>query len=79
MLFTRLGYETLEEFQSHPDKPRMTQHEAREEAFKLSGKPGKREDYQIINIQGVAVKPEEDAVPVYTAHEMNSNNPFKGI
>lgn len=73
MLFTHLGYETSEEVQTHPDKPRMTQREAKEEAFKLSGKPRKMEDYQIMNIQGVAVPPTEDAVAVYSALKMNSN------
>jgi hypothetical protein len=72
MLFTNLGYETLEEVQAHPDKPRMTQQEAKEDAFKLSGKPGEMEDYQIIHIQGMAVPPSEDAVPAYSALEMNS-------
>ena len=72
MLFTLHGYKTLEEVQANPDKPRMTQCEAKEEAFKLSGKPGKIEDYLIMNIQGVAVSPSEDAVPVYSASELNS-------
>jgi hypothetical protein len=73
MLFTHLGYETSEEVQAHPDKPRMTQQEALEDAFKLSEKPGKMEDYEIMHIVGVAVPSSEEAVPVYTAWEMNSN------
>ena len=48
MLFTHHGYKTSEEFQAYPDKPRMTQGEAKEEASKLSGKPGKMEDYEIM-------------------------------
>ena len=64
-------YETPEEIQAYPEKPRMTQCEAIEEAFKLSGKPGKMEDYQVSLVTGVAVKPSEDAVPVYTARETN--------
>jgi hypothetical protein len=50
----------------------MTQREAKEEAFKLSGKPGKIEDYLLMNIQGVAVPPSEDAMPVYSARELNN-------
>ena len=64
-------YETPEEIQAYPEKPRMTRCEATEEAFKQSGKPGKMEDYQVSLVTGVAVKPSEDAVPVYTAREMN--------
>ena len=65
-------YETPEEIQAHPEKPRLTKQEATEEAFKLSGKPGKIEDYQVSLVTGVAVKPSEDAVPVYTAREMTT-------
>ena len=65
-------YETPEEIQAHPEKPRLTKQEATEEAFRLSGKPGKMEDYQILCVIGVAVKPSEDAVPVYTAREMTT-------
>ena len=64
-------YKTPEEIQAYPEKPRMTRCEATEEAFKQSGKPGKMEDYQVSLVTGVAVKPSEDAVPVYTAREMN--------
>jgi hypothetical protein len=59
-------YETPEEIQAHPEKPRMTKCEAKEEAFKQSGKPGKIEDYLVVCVVGVAVKPSEDALPVYT-------------
>jgi hypothetical protein len=72
MLFTHHGYETLEEAQTDSDKTRMTQREAKEEAFKLSGKPGKIEDYLLMNIQGVAVPPSEDAMPVCSARELNN-------
>ena len=64
-------YKTPEEIQAYPEKPRMTKQEATEESFRLSGKPGKMEDYQVSLVTGVAVKPSEDAVPVYTAREMN--------
>ena len=64
-------YETQEEIQAHPGKPRLTKQEAIEEFFKLSGKPGEMEDYQVSCVIGVAVKPSEDAVPVYTARDMN--------
>jgi len=64
-------YETPEDIQAHPEKPRLTKQEAIEEAFKLSGKPGKMEDYQVSLVTGVAVKPSEDAVPVYTVWERN--------
>lgn len=64
-------YETPEEIQAHPEEPRLTKQEAKEEAFKLSGKPGKMEDYIISCVTLVAVKPSEDSVPVYTAREMN--------
>jgi hypothetical protein len=64
-------YETQEEIQAHPGKPRLTKQEAIEEFFKLSGKPGEMEDYQVSCVTGVAVKPSEDAVPVYTARDMN--------
>ena len=66
-------YETPEEIQAHPEKPRLTKQEATEEAFKQSGKPGKIEDYNVSCVVGVAVKPSEDAVPVYTAREMNAS------
>ena len=66
-------YETPEEIQAHPEKPRLTKQEAIEEAFKLSGKPGKMEDYQVLLVIGVAVKPSEEAVPVYTVREMNAS------
>ncbi len=74
MLFTHRGYETSEEVKAHPDKPRVTQQEALEDAFKLSGKAGEMEDYKIMNIQGMAVPSSEDAVAMYSALEMNSNN-----
>jgi len=64
-------YETPEEIQAHPEKPRMAQCEAKEEAFKQSGKRGKIEDYQVSLVTGVAVKPSEDSVPVYTVRERN--------
>ena len=38
-----------------------------------SGKPGKIEDYQVSLVTGVALKPSEDAVSVYTAREMNAS------
>lgn len=72
LLFTSLGYEKVVEFQAHLEEHRVTPDEALQEAFVMSGKPGKIEDYQIINICGVSVKPSEDAVTVYSAHEMNS-------
>ena len=66
-------YETPEEIQAYPEKPRMTKQEATEESFRLSGKPGEMEDYQVSLVTGVAVKPSEDAVPVYTVREMNAS------
>ena len=65
-------YDTPEEVQANPEKPILTKEEAIEEFFKLSGKPGEMEDYQVSCVTGVAVKPSEDAMPVYTVREMNS-------
>ena len=60
--------------QAKPEKPRLKKQEATEESFRLSGKPGEMEDYQVSLVTGVAVKPAEDAVPVYTAREMNASH-----
>jgi hypothetical protein len=51
----------------------LTKQEATEESFRLSGKPGKIEDYQVSLVTGVALKPSEDAVSVHTAREMNAS------
>ena len=71
-------YETPEEIQAHPEKPRFTKQEAIEESFRLSGKPGKIEDYQVSLVTGVAVKPSEDSVPVYTVRERNYKDGHSG-